>query len=42
MSQDEWCNKVTDVIKEYTDRPIKFRNKPRLVINGGKLVLQMI
>ena len=29
MSQDEWCNKITDVIKEYTDRPIKFRNKPR-------------
>jgi len=29
MSQDEWCKKMNDVLLEYTDRPIKFRNKPR-------------
>ena len=29
MSQDEWCKKINDVLLEYTDRPIKFRNKPR-------------
>tara|TARA_E500000331_G_scaffold263445_1_gene254437 strand:+ start:476 stop:1273 length:798 start_codon:yes stop_codon:yes gene_type:complete len=29
ISQDEWSDKITNVIKEYTDRPIRFRNKPR-------------
>ncbi len=29
MSQDDWCKKMNEVLLEYTDRPIKFRNKPR-------------
>ena len=29
LSQDDWCKKIIEVLNEYTDRPIKFRNKPR-------------
>ena len=29
ISQEEWIKQVTAEIKKYTDRPIKFRNKPR-------------
>ena len=29
MSQDDWCKKMNEILLEYTDRPIKFRNKPR-------------
>ncbi len=29
ITQDEWVNQVTSEIKKHTDRPIKFRNKPR-------------
>ena len=29
ISQEEWINKTINEIKNYTDRPIKIRNKPR-------------
>jgi len=29
MSQEEWIKQVTGEINKYTNRPIKFRNKPR-------------
>ena len=29
MSQDEWVERVTSELRQHTDRPIKFRNKPR-------------
>jgi len=29
MSQEEWVKRVTAEIKKHTNRPIKFRNKPR-------------
>ena len=29
ITQDEWAKITTDEIRKYTDRPIKFRNKPR-------------
>ena len=29
ISQEEWIRQVTEELKKYTDRPIKFRNKPR-------------
>jgi len=29
MTQEEWTDQVTQEIKKHTDRPIKFRNKPR-------------
>jgi len=29
INQEEWIKQVTAEIKKYTDRPIKFRNKPR-------------
>ncbi len=29
ISQEEWIRQVTEELKKHTDRPIKFRNKPR-------------
>ena len=29
ISQDEWCKQVNEELLKVTDRPIKFRNKPR-------------
>ena len=29
ISQDEWVKQITEEIKQHTDMPIKFRNKPR-------------
>ena len=29
LSQEDWCKEVNEKLLEYTDRPIKFRNKPR-------------
>jgi hypothetical protein len=29
ITQDQWVEQVTNELKEYTDMPIKFRNKPR-------------
>ena len=35
ISQDEWIKTAKQEIRKYTDREIRFRNKPRPVINGG-------
>ena len=35
ISQDEWVEVAKREIKKYTDREIRFRNKPRPVMNGG-------
>ena len=29
ISQEEWIESVTSELRQHTDRPIKFRNKPR-------------
>ena len=29
ISQDDWIKQITEEIKKHTDKPIRFRNKPR-------------
>ena len=35
ITQDEWVEVAKREIKKHTDREIRFRNKAKLVINGG-------
>ena len=40
MTQEDWVFEVKMELEKHTDREIIVRNKPRPVMNGGKLILE--